>query len=105
MKKKKWIAAVAVLLFIAAAVFYFRSTGKTSVQEAESIASPAQEAGPAGENGADKPSGAPEKVLLTTSILGRITGRMKKTGIRLPKKSRRVRPEIRKKRILFRKRS
>ena len=61
MKKKKWIAAVAVLLFIAAAVFYFRSTGKTSVQEAESIASPAQEAGPAGENGADKPSGAPEK--------------------------------------------
>lgn len=51
MKKKKWIAAAAVLLFIAAVAVFFGSTGKTSLQEAESQSASAEEAGSAGENG------------------------------------------------------
>ena len=48
MKKKKWIAAAAVLLFIAAVAVFFGSTGKTSLQEAESQSASAEEAGSAG---------------------------------------------------------
>ena len=61
MKKRKWIAAAAVLLFIAAAAFIFRSAGTTSVQEAGGLSAPAEEGGPAEENGMEKPSGTSEE--------------------------------------------